>query len=291
MEKRAMTIVFRACIVMTVFVVSAVTINAQTLNNGGFETGGGWYTNTANPTMITTAAVSWVQFNNALRVATNDLPVSSAVTAHSGAWSMKCFGDTTWIGEGAYQVISNGVSAGQQWVLSTYGMTPSSDPLTNSAPINNGWAFGLLQIAFQSSNGTSLGSVNAPHITGSNTLLDTWQFTTVTAVAPSGAAKVLCYVFELGFGAGSSGSVFFDDVNLVNLNAPIITNVYHETIIGGNQICWFTSTNANYQPQSSPNNVTWSNVGGLIPGDGTTNCTFDAIGLPSTRFYRVLELK
>ena len=43
MEKRAMTIVFRACVVMTVFVVSAVAINAQTLNNGGFEIGGGPY--------------------------------------------------------------------------------------------------------------------------------------------------------------------------------------------------------------------------------------------------------
>ena len=61
MEKRAMTIVFRACVVMTVFVVSAVAINAQTLNNGGFEIGGGPYTNPAT-SLISTAAVSWVQF-------------------------------------------------------------------------------------------------------------------------------------------------------------------------------------------------------------------------------------
>jgi hypothetical protein len=289
MEKRAMTIVFRACVVMTVFVVSAVAINAQTLNNGGFEIGGGPYTNPAT-SLISTAAVSWVQFANGLRTSTND--TGSANTAHSGAWSLKCFGSTTWDGEGAYQVISNGVSANQQWVLSGYGMNPSSDPLTNEAPLGGTQPFGdLILEFFNSTNSNANATLSTEVHVPATTPYDTWLSISTTGTAPAGTILIKVYAMELGFGAASVGSVFFDDINLVNLNAPIITNLYHETIIGGNQICWFTSTNANYQPQSSPNNVTWSNVGGLIPGDGTTNCTFDAIGLPSTRFYRVLELK
>jgi hypothetical protein len=96
---------------------------------------------------------------------------------------------------------------------------------------------------------------------------------------------------ELGFGAGSTGSIYFDDLSVVNLNAPIVTNHFQTAIISGNQICWGTTTNAAYQPQSSVNNVVWVDVGSPIPGDGGTNCTFDAIGTFGGRSYRVLELK
>jgi hypothetical protein len=289
MEKRAMKIVFRVCVVMTVFVVSAVTSNAQTLQNGGFETPGGLYTNAANPAAVTTGAVSWVQFANGLRTSTND---SGFASAHSGQFSLKCFGSTTWDGEGAYQICySNTVSVGQVYVLSCFGMTPASDMLTNLAPAGGPQPFGDLILQFHNAAGTQL-SGSEVHIVNTLSLTGLWQSVSTTGTVPAGTAYISVYVMELGFGSFNSGSVYFDDINLVNLNAPIVTNIFHETIIGGNQICWFTTTNANYQPQSSPNNVTWSNVGGLIPGDGTSNCTFDAIGQPAgTRFYRVLELK
>jgi hypothetical protein len=122
-------------------------------------------------------------------------------------------------------------------------------------------------------------------------LLDTWQFRSVTGTAPAGAGAIVVYAFELGYGAGSMGSIFFDDLSLVNLFAPIVTNIFHEAIISGNQVCWQTTTNASYQAQFSFNNVTWVNVGSPIPGDGTSNCTFDASGTFGGRFYRVLEVK
>ena len=283
MEKRAMTIIFRAGVVFTVFALSAIATNAQTLQNGGFETAGGLYTNTANISQITTGALSWIQFNNAFRTSVGDSGI-----VRSGSYTLKCFGDQTWIGEGAYQRVG-GASAGQKWVLSCYGLTPSSDPLTNTSIITPVQPFGLLQIAFQDIHSNSLGSANAPNIVGS--IRDAWQFTTITGTCPVGTAFVVAYVFELGYSAGASGAVYFDDVTLVNLNAPIVTNFFHEAITSGNQVCWMSTTNASYQAQFSLNNVTWVNVGSTIPGDGTSNCTFDASGSFGGRFYRVLEVK
>jgi hypothetical protein len=124
-----------------------------------------------------------------------------------------------------------------------------------------------------------------------NMPLDTWISTSVTGTAPVGASQVLIQVLVVGYGA-TSGSLFFDDLSLVNLNAPIVTNVFHDTIIAGNQICWSTVTNAAYQAQSSPDSNTWTNVGSLIAGDGNTNCTFDAAGRYSNhKFYRVLQVQ
>jgi hypothetical protein len=290
MEKRAMTIIFRAGVVLTVFALSAIVTNAQTLQNGGFELPGGLYTNAANPAAVTTGAVSWVQFANGLRTSTND---SGFASAHSGSYSLKCFGSTTWDGEGADQICySNNVSVGQVWVLSGFGLNPSSDPMTNSSPLGGAQPFGDLILQFHNAAGAQI-SGSEVHIVNTLSLTGIWQSVSTTGTVPVGTAYIQVYVMELGFGAAAfqSGSVYFDDINLVNLNAPIVTNTYHEAIISGNQVCWLTTTNASYQAQFSFNNVTWVNVGSPIPGDGTSNCTFDASGSFGGRFYRVLELK
>ena len=290
MEKRAMTIIFRAGVILTVFALSAIVTNAQTFQNGGFELPGGLYTNPANPAAVTTGAVSWIQFANGLRTSTND---SGFASAHSGQFSLKCFGSTTWDGEGAYQkCYSNTVSVGQVWVLNAYGMTPSSDPLTNTSPLGGAQPFGDVLLQFHNAAGGQISGYGAT-IVNTLSLQDTWQSVSLTGTVPAGTAYISVYVMELANGAAAfeTGSVYFDDVTLVQLNAPIVTNIYHEAITSGNQVCWQTTTNASYQAQFSFNNVTWVNVGSPIPGDGTSNCTFDASGSFGGRFYRVLEVE
>lgn len=285
MEKRAMTIIFRAFAAVIGLILATSATNAQTVLNPSFEIGtGSNYVDDANLSLITTGAVNWVQFANGLRVSTNETGAGNV--ARTGEFALKCYGSTDWGGEGAYQIISNNVIASHTYVLSGFGYIPSSDPLTNI--VLSGQPFGLLQIGWRNNSGT-LGTSSGHNFYSTNGL-DTWLSGVVTATAPVGATMISVYVMELGFGAGSLGSIFWDDISVADLNAPITTNFYLMTIAQGNQVCWSTQTNAVYQAQSSPNNVTWTSVGDPIPGDGGTNCTFDAIGL-SKRFYRVLEFK
>ena len=290
MEKRAMTIIFRAFAAVIGLTLATSAINAQTVLNGSFEIGtGSNYVDAADGTIITTGAVNWVQFANGLRISTNETGVGTNNVSRTGEFAMKCYGSTDWGGEGAYQIISNGVQAGHTYILSGWGYIPSGDPLTNSSPVpTDPKPFGLLQIGWRDTNNVATGSSSGHNFYSTNGL-DTWISGVVTATAPVNAAMISVYVMELGFGAGSSGSIFWDDISIADLNAPITTNFYLMTIAQGKQVCWPTQTNAAYQAQSSPNNVTWANVGDPIPGDGGTNCTFDAV--VGDRFFRVLELK
>lgn len=286
MEKRAMTIIFRAFAAVIGLTLATSAINAQTVLNGGFEIDtGSNYVDAADPTLITTGAVNWVQFANGLRTAS---PQGGTNTARSGSYSLKCYGSTDWGGEGAYQIISNGVIASHTYVLSGYGLILSSDPLTNTSPINP-QPFGLLQIGWRNNSNVAVGASSGHNFYTTNGV-DTWISGVVTATAPVNATMISVYVMELGFGAASSGSIYWDDISVADLNAPITTNFYLMTISKGNQVCWPTQTNAAYQAQSSPNNVTWTDLGTPLPGDGNTNCTFES-GLFGQRFYRVLELQ
>lgn len=200
-----------------VFIVSftAIATNAQNLINGGFETPDGLYTDAANPSLVTTGVASWVQFANGLRTSTDE--TGNPLTARTGSFSLKCFGSQSWDGEGAYQVISNGVSAGQTYVLSGYGLILSSDPLTNTSP-SSPQPFGLMQIGFRNNSGSLVGSSTGISLFSANGL-DVWISGVVTAVAPATATQISVYVMELGFGATSSGSIYWDDISLANLNA------------------------------------------------------------------------
>ncbi len=58
----------------------------------------------------------------------------------------------------------------------------------------------------------------------------------------------------------------------------------------GAQISFPTQAGKIYQPQFSDDGSTWSNVGGLVPGDGTTQSVVaSTTGAPEGREYRVLE--
>jgi hypothetical protein len=150
--------------------------------------------------------------------------------------------------------------------------------------------FGVIQLIFQNASGGQLGpTLEGPHLTPT-TPVDTWISCSVTGTAPIGTAQVLVYAMHVAFGAGNQGSIFWDDLSLVNANVTIQTNLYRATIAGGNQICWPTAAGLSYQPQYT-NSVTgpvWTNLGGEIAGDGNTNCVFDPT---KQKFYRVIQLQ
>jgi hypothetical protein len=294
MKKLTMTIIRTICAGILTLTLSTVATNAQTLLNGGFSIAGGIYTdNAVAPPIITTAAADWTQFNNGLRyIISEDATNCSNVpefTAHGSSYSLWCYGDTAWTGEGAYQTVTN-VYPGQTWVASAVGMTPCSDALTNIAGGNPQMPFGELQIAFLNANGATITPGVSYNIYGTNqAVLDTWQSMTVTGTAPPGTTQLAVYVMELGYGAGSQGLVFFDGVSLTNLNTAITTNNLYETIGRGNQVCWVSDTNSTWQPQGSVNNTSWVNLGQAVQGDGNTDCVFDSS--LTNKFYRVLQLQ
>ena len=188
MEKRAMTIIFRACAAVIGLILATSATNAQTVLNPSFEIGtGSNYVDAADLSIITTGAVNWVQFANGLRVSTNETGAGNV--ARTGEFALKCYGSTDWGGEGAYQIISNRVIASHTYVLSGFGYIPSSDPLTNTSPINP-QPFGLLQIGWRNSSGTAVGASTGHNFYSTNGL-DTWISGVVTATAPVGAAQDL----------------------------------------------------------------------------------------------------
>ena len=304
MNTRELANVCRILVVGIALSVSARTASAQAFSNGGFETGGGLYTNTANTSQITTAALSWVQFNHGLRVKATDIvpnPDNPAANqgasfpgAHGGAYVFQCYGPFgNWDASGAYQVVTNGVTSGQTWVLNGYGLNWSGDPMTNTTVLAQQW--GQIQIVCQNSSSNTLATFSSPSAQlnpTSNVPMDTWISCTVTGTTPVGTTRVLVYPLHVAFNGGNTGSIFWDDLSLVNLGASTQTNLFLVTIAGGNQVCWSTTAGRSYQPQYT-NSVTgpvWTNLGGEVAGDGTTNCVFDP-ALPPKRSYRVLELQ
>jgi hypothetical protein len=280
--------------------------NAQSLTNGGFEIGDGLYTNTADNSQITTAAVGWVTsgsspFNYAFRVKSEDVvpnPLNPAADtnavfagAHGGSYSFQCYGPFgNWDASGAYQVISNSVSSGQTWILSGYGYNWSGDPMTNTTVLAQ--QFGLIQLVFQNASGTTLGTaIDGPHLTPDITPTNQWISCSVTGTAPVGTARVVAYAMHVAFGTGNVGSIFWDDLTLANQATPVQSNSFFAVIAVGNQVCWPTTAGQSYQPQftNSTTGPVWSNLGGEVAGDGNTNCVFDPSGKKS--FYRILELQ
>ena len=180
--------------------VSAVITNK--LVNPGFESGSG------------TAASNWTPFNDAYRTSTNN--TFSAVTALSGANSMKVFGPFNPLSgtAGAYQDI-HGAAPGQTWLFSGFGLNWSGDPMTNTA------GFGVAQLVFLDSSSNVLSTSESQHF-DSNTPLDQWQYFQLVSPAPAGTVAVRAQVIHLG-SAGIAGSVWWDDLTVTtNIDSGII---------------------------------------------------------------------
>jgi len=319
MEKRVMGIFLRTCVVLISFAYAAITANAQVLTNGGFETAGTnlVYQPDSLGVIITNASAdSWTIFEQAYRTGTNS-PADgdyteadfgytypgiknsgSAVTAHSGGFSLRALGPFSnfcCTASGAYQVITNSitqaVSNNQIWVLSGYGLNWSGDPMASfgGGVVN----FGEIQIQFLDAGGNFLGTADGPQIS-TNAALNTWISCSVTGTAPAGTTQIGFYALHVGM-SGALGSVFWDDLSITNIGValppPPVPTLQPAGIRAGRQVCWPTVVNSSYRPQYSDDNVNWVDilatnlVQRLLPGDGTTNCVFST----NHPFYRVLR--
>ena len=313
--------VCRCYVIIIALSFAASAAHAQ-LINGGFETAGTNYVfpNVDGDGFILTNtpfAASWTPSGGAYvaRTATNspqqgqyrdtftgypyvginDSGVTN--TAHSGGFALRAFGpdtNTCCGGSGAFQVISSNtvaaVSNNTIWVFSGFVLNWSGDFLQDVGVGTVG--FGLLQIVFQDANGGTIASQDGFHW-DTNTVLDAWQPTSVTATSPAGTAQIAFFALHVGEN-NALGSLFFDDLSVTNTGVapppppppPIVTNQFQAVIQVGNQVCWPTVNNTSYQAQSSDDNVTWTDFGARMPGDGTTNCAFGV----THKFYRVQQL-
>lgn len=71
---------------------------------------------------------------------------------------------------------------------------------------------------------------------------------------------------------------------------PGYTNYPVMNIHTGANINWPTVNGNTYEPQSSPNNSTWTNLAGILTGDGTTNSLFVTGPAALNQSYRVVEV-
>jgi len=319
MEKRVMGNFWRPCVGLILFAFTAIMANAQVLTNPGFETAGTNYTFPDNgdgsfPIISNTFAAGWTPNGGAYvsRTVTN-APQSGTYeessfgydyvginssgftnTAHSGGAALRAFGPfpgACCVGSGAYQILSSNtvaaVSNGTIWVLSGFVLNWSQDPMVDAGIGVTG--FGLLQIAWLDATNGLIGSQDGFHW-DTNTVQDVWHPTSVIATSPVGTASLQFFALHVGM-AEALGSMFFDDLSITNIGVapppppppPVVTNQFQAVIQTGNQICFPTISTASYQPQSSDDGSTWTNIGLLAPGDGLTDCVFAA----PHKFYRV----
>lgn len=258
-----------------IIAASVSAARAQTLANGGFESG-------SPPT-----PTDWTLFNFAFMTGTNcpaDANNTCApITAHSGTYSLKTFGPfgATFDASGAFQDFT-GVTVGQTWKLSGYALNWSGEPMAGS----NGW--GVAQIQFlDATNGLIQVAESARFGTDAPLPPDQWTAFQAVGTVPPGTVTMRIQVLHIGM-AGTSGSVWWDDITLSQRVGT--TNVVPATTQTGVQISWPTVLAAGYQPQTTTNlsaSTVWTNFGPLIIGSSNSNQFFDAFGSAQQKFYRI----
>jgi hypothetical protein len=265
----------RAGLMAMIVAATAIAARAQTLANGGFESG-------SPPT-----PTDWTLFNFAYMTGTNcpaDANNTCApITAHGGAYSLKTFGPfgTSFDASGAFQDFT-GVTPGQTWKLSGYALNWSGEPMSGS----NGW--GVAQIQFlDATNGLIQVAESARFGTDTPLPPDQWTAFQAVGTVPPGTVTMRIQVLHIGM-AGTSGSVWWDDIALSQRAGT--TNVLPATVETGVQISWPTVLAAGYQPQLATNlsaSTVWTNFGPLIIGSSNSNQFFDAFGSAQQKFYRI----
>ena len=215
-RQHVVSFIWRAGVIF-ILSLTAIAANAQSLINGGFETPDGLYTNAANPSAVTTGAANWVQFANGLRTSTTE--TGNPLTARTGSFSLKCFGshELGW---------RRGLSSDKQWSdcgcnlcsqrLRSDSVQRSIDEYFAGCSDTTVWAYAA-RIPEQQRYSVGLSPLRRSLYSTNG--LDVWLSGVVTAVAPATATQISVYVMELGFGTGSSGSIYWDDISVANLNA------------------------------------------------------------------------
>jgi hypothetical protein len=118
--------------------------------------------------------------------------------------------------------------------------------------------------------------------------------------AQTGARTVLVYnaaatnqtatVYSNGIPMGSVTAA----PGTLTVHASAVPGTFEPTLVPNTQLSWPTAAGDNYQVQwtAPPANSasTWTDLTGLIAGNGATNTMFDPLGADGARAYRVLEL-
>jgi len=119
--------------------------------------------------------------------------------------------------------------------------------------------------------------------------------------APPGAANLVWSTYDvgtisgIGFNTQGGGNADqFDEIRTGNTYGSVVGAAASATpttltlsVGSGNQISWSAQSTNFYQPQSSTDNSTWTDLGGLLTGAAVTS-VFDPA--PGAAFYQVLEI-
>jgi hypothetical protein len=186
--------------IVAVLAFSASTTQAQPnlLVDGSFESG----TFTANPITLPTVNQGWANnFGGAT-------PSQSSAYAENGSYSLLTYNavGNTWNPVGTYQIVSGGVTVGQQYTLSVYAMAPVALTTTYATPIDVQLQFfdaSLANITTTETGWSALGAVGS------------WKQYSVTATAPAGAVYAAPYLMFMESGNQTAqDNVYFDNATL-----------------------------------------------------------------------------
>ena len=176
---------------------ASTTQAANLLVDGSFESG----TFTGNPITLATVNQGWANnFGGAT-------PSQSSAYAENGSYSLLTYNavGNVWNPVGTYQIVSGGVTVGQQYILSVYAMAPVALTGTYATPID-------VQLQFFNA---SLANITTTE-TGWSTLgaLGSWKQYSVTATAPAGAVYAAPYLMFMDNGQTAQDNVYFDNAVL-----------------------------------------------------------------------------
>ena len=253
--------------------VAPPTPGTNLLENSGFESGTtGWTSSLSGGSASASSAYS--------RSGSNSLEIDS-----SGA------GD--WASPNLSQSFS--ASPGDVFNMQGYMLNPAGNPISGSS-------FGLFKIEFRDSGGSVLepasvttgtsaaapyyGAESTPHLNASSAT-DTWVYSEVQATAPAGTATVGFYILNVNE-PGNPGPMYFDEVQAVWVNAPVLPVSVSASVTGGTiQISFPTQNGIRYQVSYKTNLMddVWHPIETVV-GDGGTN----SVAYPTSdpiRFYNV----
>jgi len=236
------------------------------LANGSFEAGSG------------TAATSWTTL-------ASQPPVRITTVAHSGIASMRCallnVGGAPAEGMLQQTVLAAGtaVTSGQAYAFSFWIKQISSGP----SYIQQYW------LQWLNASGSVIGGTGLQNFNGT---LGAWtKITTANQTAPSGVAGIKI-IFRLVTGAvvGGLGELLIDDVEVAPVGAaPVTTTATRDLLVttsAAGQLSWTAAAGSRYEPQSSPDLVTWTSLAPELAGDGQIRSLIVPLSR-ATEFFRL----
>ena len=251
---------------LAVVVLTSTTLSAQVLNPG-FETAG------TAPSLAADWTVDQAAGGPVYGVRTNDNP-------HSGSYNFEVHLAST----GAGVLVEFNQAGVPVTGGTTYPFTFYADALAGSAGQNAQW-----RILWNTGGDTGYQGFTA----GNNA----YAMISNSVTAPATATSATLYFHFAGAAiASQSATIDLDDVSLSSTNGTgggggTTNQAFAIHVVSGMGIQWFASNSITYQVQwaSGLNSQTvWTNLGGTISGNGSTNTVFDPVG-PPHNVYQVLS--